>query len=553
MKTFMKKILYIALMALPFLFTGCGKEFLNQKNLYEKDLDNYYKNPTDVNEALTGAYSCLAIDAGGNHPILIANIMSDDCFSGGGTNDIQTIGTDKFENPTEDLYLSLYSRCYEGIFIINNLLLHYTQAVYTNPAERTRDIGEAYFLRGLLYFRLAQVFGEVPLDLSPTVEYLPKASATELYTQITADLSMGIDSMQNLPYTQTRAGHATKWAAEALLARVYLFYTGYYKQTALPLPGGGSVTKQQVIAWLEDCRDHSGFQLLPDYRSIWPFSSLSDDGHDDGYKYAQDVKWAGDGCAETVFAVKYTNKGDWGNTGRLAYCNQLALYTSPRAFDYHPFGYGWGIGDVNTQLRDSYEVDDTIRRTSTIIDNTDPNEPTYGASYQWGGWNMANETGLYNKKYAAVLRDVNGDGTWTGMYYDLFGGTNNMQLWNMQDDILIRFADVLLMHSELTETADGLNAVRGRVKLTPVATYTLASLKNERRHEFACEGLRWYDLLRWGDAEAAINAANGVPVKTDNVSTTYQVTFNPNRVFVKLPESQIKVSRGTLVQNPGWE
>jgi hypothetical protein len=543
----------IALIAIPFLFSGCGKDFLNQNNLFEKDLANYYKNPTDVNEALTGAYSCLATDNGANHPTMIANLLGDDCFSGGGTNDIQTIGTDKFENPSEDMYYSIYSRCYEGIFIINTLLEHFDQAVYTSATDRARDLGEAHFLRGLLYFRLAQIFGEIPLDLNPVVEYLPKASATEIYTQIASDLSIAIDSMQNISYDKNRAGHASRWAAQALMARVYLFYTGYYKQSTLPLPNSGSITKQQVIAWLEDCRDHSGFKLLDDYRSIWPWSYLSDDGHDDGYKYAQGVKWAGDGCAETVFAVKYTNQGDWGNTGRLAYCNQLTLYTSPRAYDYHPFGYGWGIADVNPQLRDSYEQADTIRKISTIIDNTDPNEPTYGDKYKWAGWNMANETGLYNKKYAAVLRDVNGDGTWTGMYYDLFGGTNNMQLWNMQDDILIRFADVLLMHSELTETTTGLNAVRQRVKLAPIPTYSLASLKNERRHEFACEGLRWYDLLRWGDAESAINAANGVPIKTDNVATTYSIKFNPNRVFVKLPESQIRVSRGALVQNPGWE
>lgn len=549
----MKKLIYIALVAIPFLYSGCGEDFLSQKNLYEKDLDNYYKNPTDVNEALTGAYSTLALDGGSNHPMLLANLLSDDDFSGGGTNDIQTIGTDKFENPTEDMYLGLYSRCYEGIFILNNLIKHFDQAKYTVAADRQRDRGEAYFLRGLLYFRLVQFFGEVPLDLNPEMEYLAKSPAADIYAQIASDLKMAVDSMPGVPYTQSRAGHATKWAAEALMARVFMFYTGYYKSESLPVVGGGSITKQQVISWLEDCRDNSGFKLLTDYRSIWPWSSLYDDGHDDKYIYAKDVKWAGDGCAETVFAVKYTNQGDWGNTGRLAYCNQQVLYQSPRAYDYPPFGYGWGIGDVNPQLRDSYEANDTIRRRSTIIDNTDPNEPTYNSKYQWGGWNMANETGLYNKKYTAVIQDKNNDGTYTGMYYDLYGGTNNMQLWNMQDDILIRFADVLLMHSELTETTAGINAVRARVKLAPIGSYSLTALKSERRHEFALEGLRWFDLLRWGDAESAINSANGIPVKTDNVNTTYSVTFNPNRVFLKLPESQIRVSRGKLVQNPGWE
>lgn len=548
----MKKIIFIALVAIMAILTGCGQKFLDQNNLFEKDSQNYYNNPTDINEALVGAYSCLALDNGANHPTLLANLLSDDCFSGGGTNDIEAGGTDKFENPHEDLYLSIYSRCYEGIFILNSLIEHFDQATYDDGVLRAQNRGEAHFLRAFLYFRLAKFFGEVPLDLSPTMEYLPKASADEIYAQIGSDLKMAVDSMSNKTYDNFESGRATKWAAEALMARVYLFYTGYYGKSDLPTVEGSSITKDQVVSWLEDCVSNSGHELLPNYASIWPFSYLSDDGHDDGYAYAEDVKWAGDGSKETVFAVKYTNQGDWGNTGRLAYTNEYVLYTSPRAYDYHPFGFGWGIGTVNPQLKDSYEANDP-RRTSTIIDNTDPNEPTYGDNYQWGGWNCRDETGLWNKKYSAVVRDVDGDGTYTGMYYDMYGGTNNMQLWNMQDDILIRFSDVLLMAAELgSHSQKYLDEVRDRVGL-PSVTYSLSALKSERRHEFALEGVRWFDLLRWGDVATAINSENGVPVKTDNIDTSYKINFNPDRVFLPLPESQIRVSRGNLVQNPGWE
>lgn len=548
----MKRLIYIALFAILAVLSGCGDNFLDQKNLFEKDLENYYQNPTDVNEALIGAYSCLAVDGGGNHPLMMANLLSDDCFSGGGTNDIEVGGTDKFENPHEDLYLEFYKRNYEGIFILNSLLEHFDQATYDDAEARRQARGEAHFLRGMFYFRLAKFFGEVPLDMSSTLEYLPKASADEIYAQIASDLKLAIDSMTAEPYTNFESGRATKWAAEAMMGRVFLFYTGFYQKTDLPTVEGTAITQANVVSWLEDCIANSGHILLPKYASIWPFSYLSDDGHDDGYAYAEDVTWAGDGCAETVFAVKYTNQGDWGNTGRLAYANEFVLYTSPRAYDYPPFGYGWGIGSVNPDLLDSFEANDP-RKTSTIINNEDPNEPTYGDAYNWAGWNCRDETGLWNKKYSAIIRDVDGDGTYTGMYYDLYGGTNNMQLWNMQDDIILRFSDVLLMAAELgSNSQDYLDQVRDRVGL-PSVTYSLSALKAERRHEFALEGIRWFDLLRWGDAETAINASNGIPVKTDNVNTTYKITYDANRVFLPLPESQIRVSQGNLVQNPGWE
>ncbi|WP_163711234.1 RagB/SusD family nutrient uptake outer membrane protein [Mangrovibacterium lignilyticum] len=548
----MKKILLPALIAILAVFSGCGDTFLDQKNLYEKNTENYYSNPNDVDESLIGAYSCLAIDGGGNHPVLMANLLSDDCFSGGGTNDIEVGGTDKFEKPLEDLYYPFYKRNYEGILILNSLLEHFDQATYEDVELRKQNRGEACFLRAMFYFRLTKFFGEVPLDLNSAMDVLPRASSDEIYAQIASDLKMAIDSMSSKSYLNFESGRATKWAAEALMGRVFLFYTGFYNKTELPTVDGAAITKDQAVAWLEDCIANSGHSLIPNYASIWPFSSLSDDGHDDGYLYAQDVTWAGDGCAETVFAVKYTNSGDWGNTGRLAYANEHVLYTSPRAYDYPPFGYGWGIGAVNPQLRDSFESGDP-RKTSTIIDNTDENEPTYGDNYNWAGWNCRDETGLWNKKYSAIIRDVDGDGTYTGMYYDLFGGTNNMQLWNMQDDILIRFADVKLMAAELgSHSQDYLDDIRDRSGL-PSVTYSLAALKAERRHEFALEGIRWFDLLRWGDAEAAITGCNGVPVKTDNVDTTYKITFNAGRVFLPFPDTEIRLSNGNLEQSPGWE
>lgn len=81
---------------------------------------------------------------------------------------------------------------------------------------------------------------------------------------------------------------------------------------------------------------------------------------------------------------------------------------------------------------------------------------------------------------------------------------NLMQTGNIHDLVLIRFADVLLMQSELEESVDGINRVRERAGLTPLGAYSLEALQRERRWELAFEGVRWNDIRRWHIAAAAL-------------------------------------------------
>jgi hypothetical protein len=550
----MKNTKYIIFASIALIVASCSEDIFEQRNLFEKDLQNYYRNAKEVDEALIGAYSTLALGEGIGHPILIANLKSDDAFAGGGTNDIEANAIDQFINPKEDIFKAIYDRSYQGIFRVNTLLKNFNNTAFEDSVTKHTKLGEAHFLRGYLYFRVAQVFGEIPLDLDPELEYLPKASADEIYAQIATDLSMAIQHLpavtfQNMPAAEN--GRATKWAAQSLMARVFLFYTGYNQKASLPTSDGGSVTKEQVVTWLEDVIANSGHMLLTDYRSIWPFSYLGDEGIDDNYPLAANVQFAGDGSAETVFAVKYSNQGIWGTTGRLAYSNQHSLYTSIRGNEYPPFGSGWGMGNVNPQLLNIFETGD-IRKESTVI-----NQATDLPGYEWNKDNNNFETGLYNKKYNAVVLRRNNQTV--GMYYFLYSGQNqNNQLWNMQDDIIIRFADVLLMAAELGSNSQVyFDRVRARAfapNPAPALAYSLENLKLERRRELALEGIRYYDLLRWGDAQAAINSANGtVDVRTAGVPGKYTISFDPARAFSPLPESQIRVSQGNLVQNPAWQ
>jgi hypothetical protein len=120
--------------------------------------------------------------------------------------------------------------------------------------------------------------------------------------------------------------------------------------------------------------------------------------------------------------------------------------------------------------------------------------------------------------------------------------------------VLLRFADILLMGAELgsTHAQNYLDQVRSRAGLASIPV-SLDNIKTERRHELAGEGLRYFDLLRWHDAEAAFAIATNIPCKTLNTDVTYTVTFRPETGgFLPIPEGQVRLSGGVLTQNPGW-
>ncbi len=552
----MKRIIYIALIATSFMFQSCGEEFLETKNLYEKLDVDYYKTPSDINEALTAAYSCLAIDAGTNNPTLMANLMSDDCLGGGSQTDDTFHDLDRCANSIEDNYLNFWKATYTGIFRANMIILRGSQAVYTNEAEKNQALGEAYFLRGYYYLKLAQFFGNVPLITVPEPLNNPKASEDELFGQIGSDFKKAIELMaatkfQSIPVENL--GHATKWAAEGMMARAFLFYTGKYNKSEIALPEGGTITKDQVTAWIDDCAANSGHDLIPDFRNIWPYAYATAD-----YPYAKNnnLSWIGEEGknVETVFAIKYSTYGSFSAPDKIGYCNQLVLYCALREQpNLLPFGNGWGAGPVNPQLWNSFENND-VRKKGSIIDITDPEEGNVSTDYKWGGQNAngIEETGYGQKKYTPIV--VNSTSGIVSMYYELYGGQNNFQLWNMQDEVLLRFSDILLMGAELgsAKAQQYFDKVRQRAGLDskPVS---LEAIKAERRHELAFEGIRYFDLLRWHDEEAAFAQIKNISVKNIGVDEAYNSSYRPEtNGFLPIPESQVLLSDGKLEQNPGW-
>jgi hypothetical protein len=210
-----------------------------------------------------------------------------------------------------------------------------------------------------------------------------------------------------------------------------------------------------------------------------------------------------------------------------------------------PFGQGWGWCTVNPKIWNNW-ADTDPRKLGSILQVGKAEQGTDGYKADKGD----HETGYFNKKYTA-LQYPNAAGSTVGMFVQLYNwGNTDMQLMHAQDFIFMRYADVLLMHSEITKTATGMNAVRSRAGL-PAVAYSLDAIKEERLHEFAFEGLHWFDLIRWGDVNTAFN--DSFPVRNSGKDATYSAKYRPEiKGLVPIPETEVRLSNGVYNQNPGW-
>ena len=598
----MKKINITVLLSVVVSMFSCSDDFLEQKDLYRISNESYFKNEKEIGEALTGIYSVLAVEKGHTFPILIANVLSDDMLGGGdGSGDSWIRPVDKFEkNAKEDNFEPLWRRYYQGIFRANSILESFEQAEYTNESQRNQDLGEVYFLRGYMYFTLAQFFGTVPLITTTLSGNEPRADVHFLFAQIASDMKMAAELIPNNKITDEldpREGHATKWAAESMMGRIWLFYTGTYNKTELPLVEGGSISKADVVAYIEDVINNSGHRMISDFPNLWAYTAtgLSDStrlvtsdydknqlpiimvptnafkaaGRDGTgttpYSWIDD---SGSANPESVFALNFNTFGSE-VPASLPRSNHMVLYNGIRAGNGAPHGVGWGFCTVHPAIWNDFEEGD-IRKYGSMFNVEDPIsaalEGTTAAKFQdnkttYDGYQV---TGVFNKKYMPVQQQSGIDNASFGVFQNMwvvrgYSFSDNIQHSNMQDLMLMRFADVLLMHSELTETADGMNQVRRRAGLSDIA-YSLDALKAERRHELAFEGLRYFDLIRWGDCKKAfddlgtIKVADGAFADDGSYPDDYAVTsWTEDKKFLQIPESQIRLSNGILTQNPGWE
>lgn len=570
----MKKIKYLIAISAIFAVSSCS-DVLDTENLGEKSLESYYKTPTDIDEAMAGVYNAIYTNGIFSEEQISANLMDNMMLGGGGPDDKGAKWVDNFEDPNEDTFRDLWVQSYNGIARANAIIEKvpladfkpYFKTIEEATQYKNQAIGEALFMRAFFYFRMVKFFGGVPLivrvDDPKTAD---RATITEVYAQIASDLKLAIETMPATPFPSiptSRYGHANKWVAEAYMGRVFLYYTGYMtnieKQatTELPLVDGGKLNATQVGAYLSDCISKSGHRLATDFRNLWPYSYVNIAAGKTVLPWAETEKlsWVGqDGVSptfgtgnyETMFVQRFSF-GDWNwsnGTGNI-YTNRYCLFNGLRGNSLAPFGEGWGWCTVNPKLFSGWDDADTRKRGSVLeVGKPEQGTGSYAAS------KGDHETGLFDKKYTSLQYDKGGSNV--GMFVQIYNWSNpDMQLMHAQDFIYMRYADVLLMHSEITQTADGMNEVRRRAGNLPPKAYSLENIKEERLHEFAFEGLHWFDILRWGDVEASFN--DTFQVNNSGTSANYTAKYRPEtKGLVSIPETEIRLSNNMYKQNPGW-
>jgi starch-binding outer membrane protein, SusD/RagB family len=492
------------------VFASCKQNFLDREpqGEYTQDTYPYPGGSGPYDTYLFGAYSELrTFNVHSQAFIAATSIRSDDADKGStpGDGGADAMGADNFPvSPTNGYanalwlgYFSLVNKCNIALDQIKN-----NQDIVSSPSAKIQSEAEAKFLRGYAYFMLVRLYGRVPLldsvfTNAASQSNVPQSLPAAIYAFIESDLQF---AAANLPlnWDVKFVGRATKGAANGLLAKVYL------TQKKWPL----------AMAAANLVMTSGQYDLSTPYDKIF--------------------REEGENSKESVFEVQATANATTKQANGVQYAQIMGVRGSGL------WDLGWGWNTPSTVLEAAYEANDPRKARTILYTSTPTNTTIYGETLPAGLPNPRYNNKVYSNP---AMRSSVGD---------RFGFWMNIRI--------LRYADVVLMFAEAANEVGGaanidlaraaLNSVRARARggvagiLPDVTTTDQAELRDairkERRIELAMEHERFFDLVRWGTAEAAFQAA-GKP------------NFNVNRdVLMPIPQVQIDLSQGKLTQNPGY-
>ncbi len=621
----MKKYILSALVvSAATMFTSCNDALDTDPRVTEMTAATFPGKPGDVEALNAATYSIMNTLGGGdqsglcNNPFYWWSLMSDDCFGSGGLQDNVAKSLHHFTTASANQYEQDFILLYGGISRANNQIETIDNVKWTdaNKKQRNQLLGEGYFMRGFYYMLLSQLYGDVPLITTTVITddlYEQKSAEEVIYPQIISDFVSGMNLMSG--DTPQGDGHANKYAAAAFIARAYMFWAGFYKGVGELASGsapainlveqegcaGGTLTQADVVKYLKEIVSSGRYKLLKDFRSLWQYSNslllkeaLDGEGH--AYEFIADMDPAdcfdapgnGNGNNEEIFQIQFMNASKWAiggtyNNPRM-YSNYLSCFwglrngasnnNGKRDLTY-PFNQGWGQGTPSNNIWDDWTYAENLgqytdkRKKASLIDlDNELKQYTYEKD-------DCEESGYAVKKYADVNLDAcaaDNDSWWSKVEgYSASSLDNKQQGDHFEDYYLMRYADVLLMLTELTGDASYMNQVQARAGV-PQTAYSLKAVQDERRWEFALEGLRFNDMRRWSGvdnhsessyAAKALQAQRGKQIvclgdkankrTMEHMTSSWAKRYAATKGFLPKPQAQITLMNNKMTQNPGWD
>lgn len=495
MKKIAIKISLLALVSMLLCISGCQK-FLDRKPIGTGTEDDITQG--GVEGAVFGLYGALRSTAGMTDwpTVWFKSIRSDDALKGSTPDDSKANGTRfdefKYDKVSDGNVAADYWNGHYSFIALCNNVIHEIDSLGLNDPASMANMGEARFMRAWAYFDLVRDYGEVPVVDFKVYETsqanVPKKTIAEVYALIDADLQFAATNLP-LSWDPKFTGRVTRGTANTLIAKTRLYRKDW----------GGALAK---------CEEVIGSQQYALYPSYTGFFTEG-----------------GENSSESIFEVQmYVN-----DNGSVKYGNNYNQVQGVRGSG--DWDLGWGFNVPSPSLISAYEPGDPRKEATLLASGGPEGVPASLASIQ----------PYWNKKVYTdpARRRATGD---------RFAYWLNIRL--------LRYADVLLMAAEAanelggstntTKALDYLEEVRARARagnaaILPKVTTTdqaalRAAIHHERRIEFAMENERFYDLVRWDEAETVLGPLG----------------YQPRNRYYPFLQADIDRSGGVLKQNPDY-
>ncbi len=523
------KILKYSILSLAVLSTVSCKKFLTEEPASLLLEEQYYQTQADAVNAVNAVYFLL--NSGGNtvqtpYNTLFntgMNFAGDDEDPGpGATNpDVRSLSVLAHSSANLRIY-ELWQQHYAAVRKAN-IAIAKIPTIDFDGTLKSRLIAEAKFLRALYYFNLVRLYGDVPLITEPqnnikASDYaIAKSPATAVYLQIEKDLTEAAEVLP-VTYTAPNVGRATKGAAKALLAKVYL------TKASLPLNitshyADAVRVAEEVLSPADGGTGTGAYDLFENYADA--FLPASKNGKEHIFSAQFKSNSQGQGNNQNPRSILTNIPGLTGS-----YADMVRFYT---------------VGaDKYFSVFKLYAANDKRRDVTFVTSFT---SPTNG------------------KKYSLPIANTAVPGDLTPFFNKTWDPNSTSVTFESAANVaIIRYAELLLIHAEAENELNGptikafksLNKVRRRAGLSDLTLLTTPdknafrkALYLDRRLELVFEYQRWFDLIRQKDG-------NGNPTFVTNLHKAGKTNAQLKHRLFPIPQSEID-NNSLLVQNPDWK